>query len=109
MARRTFEARAQPVLPSVHRRNRRVAADPAAQPADRRAARGGADVTQGRARTVANAVLVSAAVAAAVVVFTTPPLRRLAGQWGRYWLGGSLAQYLVAEARRAWVESARAA
>ena len=66
-------------------------------------------MTQDGARTVANVVLVSAAVAAAIVVFTTPPLRRLAGQWGRYWLGGSLTQYLVGQARRAWVESAPAA
>ena len=65
-------------------------------------------MTREGARAVANVVLASAGVAAVVVVATTPPLRRLAAAWMRYWLGGSVPQYLAAEARRAWVESGRA-
>ena len=40
-------------------------------------------MTSRQARTVANLVLVSAGVAAAYVVFTTPPLRRLASRASR--------------------------
>ena len=40
-------------------------------------------MTQENARTVANVVIASAAVAAAYVVLTTPPLRRLAMQAAR--------------------------
>jgi hypothetical protein len=57
------------------------------------------------ARTVANLVLASAGIAAAVVVFTTPPLRRLAIGATRYWLGASIPGYLVNEARRAWAQT----
>ena len=59
------------------------------------------------ARTVANVVMVSAGVAAAVVVITTPPLRRLALSALRLWLGASVPLYLAAETRQAWVESGR--
>lgn len=66
-------------------------------------------MTDEHARTVANVVLASAGVAAAYVIVTTPPLRRLAraGLW--WWLGASVPAYLVTEVRRAWMESARAA
>jgi len=66
-------------------------------------------VTRDRARTVANVVIVSAGVAAAYVVLTTPPLRRLAFQAVRVWLGASVPVFLLEETRRAWVESGRAA
>jgi hypothetical protein len=67
-------------------------------------------VTEERARTIANVVLVSAGAAAAVVVLTKPPLRRLALQALRHWLGGAtVPQYLLAETRRAWAASGAAA
>jgi len=66
-------------------------------------------MTDARARTVANVVLVSAGVAAAYVVMTTPPLRRLAFRATRLWLGASVPLYLLEQTRRAWVESARSA
>ena len=47
-------------------------------------------MTSANARTVANVVLVSAGVAAAYVVITTPPLRRLALRGARLWLGASV-------------------
>lgn len=60
-------------------------------------------MTEAQARRVANLILASAGVAAAVVVITTPPLRRLALNALRHWLGGaSVPAYLVGEARRAW-------
>jgi hypothetical protein len=65
-------------------------------------------VTTESARSTANVILVAAGVAAAYVVLTTPPLRRLAGQALSAWLGGvSVPEYLATEAGRAWVESAR--
>ena len=66
-------------------------------------------MTDARARTVANVVLVSAGVAAAYVVMTTPPLRRLALRATRLWLGASVPLYLLEQTRRAWVESGRPA
>jgi hypothetical protein len=66
-------------------------------------------MTSAAARTVANVVLVSAGVAAAFVVVTTPPLRRLAMRGTRLWLGASVPGYLLHLTRRAWVESARSA
>jgi hypothetical protein len=62
-------------------------------------------VNKRAARTVANVVLLSAGAAAAYVVYTTPPLRVLAGIAGRRWLGGSLSAFLLTQARQAWVES----
>lgn len=59
------------------------------------------------ARTTANLVLAAAGVAAAYVVVTTPPLRRLAMRATRLWLGASVSAYLLAETRRAWIESGR--
>ena len=64
-------------------------------------------MTDRTARTVANAVLASAGVAAAYVVLTTPPLRRFAVRATRVWLGASVPVYLLKEVRRAWMESAR--
>jgi hypothetical protein len=52
-------------------------------------------------------VLGAAGVAAAFVVITTPPLRRLAFRAARVWLGGSVPAYLAGETRRAWAESGR--
>ena len=63
-------------------------------------------MTEAQARRVANVILVSAGVAAAVVVITTPPLRRLALNALRQWLGGaSVPAYLAGELRRAWMAS----
>ena len=66
-------------------------------------------MTETTARTVANVVLASAGVAAAYVVITTPPLRRLVMRGLRLWLGASVPLYLVGQARQAWVESGRIA
>jgi hypothetical protein len=66
-------------------------------------------VTSATTRTVANVVLASAGVAAAYVVLTTPPLRRLTIRAVRLWLGASVPAYLLEQTRRAWVESARSA
>ena len=66
-------------------------------------------MTDARARAVANVVLVSAGVAAAYVVMTTPPLRRLAFRATRLWLGASVPVFLLDQTRRAWAESARSA
>ena len=65
-------------------------------------------MTRENARTVANVVIVSAGVAAAYVVLTTPPLRRLAIQATRLWLGASVPAFLVGTTRQAWVESGAA-
>jgi hypothetical protein len=62
-------------------------------------------VTRDAARTVANVVLVSAGVAAAFVVITRPPLRRLAVTGLRWWLGATVPAYLIHEVRQAWIES----
>ena len=64
-------------------------------------------MTHSAARTVANVVLASAAVAAAYVFITTPPLRRLAGRATRVWLGTGVPVYLIRTVREAWVESGR--
>lgn len=61
------------------------------------------------ARNVANIVIATAAVGAAYVVITTPPLRRLALIAVRIWLGATVPAYLAREIHTAWVESARAA
>jgi hypothetical protein len=62
-------------------------------------------VTHSAARTVANVALVAAGVAAAYVIITTPPLRRLASVASRRWLGASVPGFLLASAARAWSES----
>lgn len=61
------------------------------------------------ARAVANVVLAAAGVAAAYVIITTPPLRRLARQGASAWLDGSVPEFLLRETARAWVESGRRA
>ena len=66
-------------------------------------------MTAATARTVANVALASAGVAAAYVVITTPPLRRLAVRGLEVWLGASVPVYLLKQAGQAWVESGRAA
>jgi uncharacterized protein YcbX len=62
-------------------------------------------MTEQAARTTANLVLAAAGLAAAYVVITTPPLRRLAARAARVWLGAGVPAYLLAETRRAWAES----
>jgi len=62
-------------------------------------------MTDANARTAANVVLASAGVAAAYVILTRPPLRRLAFSVVRYWLGASVPVFLLNQARQAWVES----
>ena len=62
-------------------------------------------MTRDAAHTTANVVLVAAGLAAAYVVMTTPPLRRLAFRAARVWLGASIPAYLVGETRRAWIAS----
>jgi len=62
-------------------------------------------MTDANARTVANVVLVAAGVAAAYVILTKPPLRRLAFRAVEFWLGASLPVFLLTQAREAWVES----
>jgi len=64
-------------------------------------------MTRPTARTVANFLLATAGVAAAYVVITTPPLRRLAATSIRVWLGASVPVYLVVQAGRAWQESGK--
>jgi hypothetical protein len=66
-------------------------------------------MTEGQARTAANVVLASAGVAAAYVILTKPPLRRLAFRALEFWLGASVPVYLLGQARSAWVESGRRA
>ena len=66
-------------------------------------------MTDANARTVANVILVSAGVAAAYLVITTPPLRRVALRAVKLWLGASVPVYLVNEAREACVESGQPA
>jgi hypothetical protein len=62
-------------------------------------------MTDANARAAADLVLLSAGVAAAYVVLTRPPLRRLAFGAIRYWLGASVPVYLLAQARQAWAEA----
>ncbi len=66
-------------------------------------------MTSANARVTANVVLASAGVAAAYVVLTTPSLRRLAVRAARLWLGIGVPGYLMAETRKAWLESGRPA
>ena len=66
-------------------------------------------MTDARARSAANAVVVAAGVAAAYVIVTRPPLRRLAFRAVEIWLGASLPVFLLNQAREAWAESGRRA
>lgn len=65
-------------------------------------------MTDTTARKVANTVIGAAGVAAAYVVITSPPLRRLALRSLRYYLGPSVPAYLAFELARAWRQSAPA-
>jgi hypothetical protein len=65
-------------------------------------------VTSEASRRLSHALILSAGAAAAYVVITTPPLRRLALRAVRMWLGASIPVYLAREVRRSWVESAPA-
>jgi uncharacterized membrane protein len=62
-------------------------------------------MTDANARATADLVLLSAGVAAAYVVLTRPPLRRLAFGAIRYWLGASVPVFLLTQARQAWIAS----
>jgi len=62
-------------------------------------------MTKATARATANLMLTAAGVAAAYVVITTPPLRRLAARATRLWLGASIPVYLMSEVHQAWIES----
>jgi len=66
-------------------------------------------MTEESARTAANVVLAVVGIAAAYVVITTPPLRRLAVRATRVWLGASIPVYFANQTREAWVESGRTA
>ncbi|HEV3139433.1 MAG TPA: hypothetical protein VGY57_02895 [Vicinamibacterales bacterium] len=66
-------------------------------------------MTSGAARTTANVVLAAAGLAAAYVVLTTPPLRRLVIRTACLWLGTTVPAYLLSETRQAWMASGRAA
>jgi hypothetical protein len=59
-------------------------------------------MTESSARTAATVMLGAAGVAAAYVVLTTPPLRRVAGVVIRMWLGASIPVFLIGETRKAW-------
>jgi hypothetical protein len=64
-------------------------------------------MTAESARTVSTAILISAGVAAAYVVLTTPPLRRLDFLGVRLWLGASVPAYLLSEVSRSWAEAGK--
>jgi len=66
-------------------------------------------MTERSARTLANVTLGVAGAAAAYVVFTTPPLRRVALRVARLWLGASVPVYLASQVRDAWLQSRHAA
>ena len=66
-------------------------------------------MTDANARTAANVVLVGAGVAAAYVILTKRPLRRLAFKAIQIWLGASVPVYMMNQAREAWIESGRSA
>jgi len=62
-------------------------------------------MTDASARTAANLILASAGLAAAYVVFTKPPLRRVASLAVRIWLGASVPAFLLTQTREAWAEA----
>jgi hypothetical protein len=63
-------------------------------------------MTSHQARVTANVILATAGLAAAYVVVTTPPLRRVAWRAARIWMGGSVPVVLLTMLGRAWAESA---
>jgi hypothetical protein len=60
-------------------------------------------------RAVADVLLLSAGIAAVYLIATKPRVRRVARIALRAWLGMSVPAFLLTTARRAWIESARAA
>lgn len=64
-------------------------------------------MTEERARHVANVVMAAAALGAAVLVFRSPRLRRLAWQAARQYAAGPLAAWTATTVRDAWDASAR--
>jgi len=62
-------------------------------------------MNEANARAVANVVIGAAGVAAAYVVWRTPPLRRLALRAARVWLGASVPIFLLTQVREAWIAS----
>lgn len=66
-------------------------------------------MTDANARTAANVALVGAGVAAACLVLSKPPLRRLAYRALTLWLGTSVPGFMMNQAREAWLQSGRSA
>jgi hypothetical protein len=64
-------------------------------------------MTDASARAVANAILITAGAAAAYIVITSPPLRRLAAIGIRWWLGAGVPAFLIGEVKTAWEASGR--
>lgn len=64
-------------------------------------------MTDANARTAANMILVSAGIAAAYVILSKPPLRRLALRAAEIWLGASVPVFLLNQTKQAWAESGR--
>jgi len=62
-------------------------------------------MTDTTARSTANFVLITAGMAVAYVILTTPSLRRFTARAVHSWLGASVPAYLLSEIRRAWVET----
>ena len=65
-------------------------------------------MTEKQARTVANGIMVAAAVGAVVVVMRSPKLRRIAWQLARQYASGPLAVWAAGSVRDAWDASASA-
>ena len=63
-------------------------------------------MTEKQARTTANIVMTAAALGAAVIVFRSPKLRRLAWQLARQYATGPLAVWTAGTVRDAWDEGA---
>jgi hypothetical protein len=63
-------------------------------------------VTEQQARTTANVVMAAAALGAAVIVFRSPKLRRLAWQMARQYATGPLAAWTTVTVQDAWDRSA---
>ena len=64
-------------------------------------------MTDANARTAANLILVSAGIAAAYVILSKPPLRKLAFRAAEIWLGASVPVFLLNQTRQAWAESGK--
>jgi len=62
-------------------------------------------MTKRQARATANVILATAGLAAAYVVLTTPPLRRVAWRAARLWMGASLPVFVMTEVSRAWADA----